>query len=175
MNLILVNRSNTAVQKTNIKINDFIVNQNSTNRLIIKNLSNSETFYSDSKNAKSFSQASIFNNELNIDLEPLSVSSITLSGVIGAFEQKILAIEPAPQTDIQVYPNPSQNKFKLKNIESEIVNMSLATINGSLLVANISIDTDFGFSIPTNVGTGIYFLNITLKNKGQKSIKLIVK
>lgn len=175
MNLILVNRSISSVQKTNIRLVDFVANQNSVNRLIIKNLKDSETFYSDSKNAKSFSQSGIFNNELNIDLEPLSVSSITLSGVIGTFEQKVLSIEPVPSSEVQVYPNPSKNKFKLKNIESEVLSLSLVNSQGSLVTHNMTVDNDWNFLIPTWVQAGVYFLNITFKDKEQQSLKLIIE
>ncbi|OYU67567.1 MAG: glycoside hydrolase family 44 [Cytophagaceae bacterium BCCC1] len=174
INLILVNRSLTSIQKTNVKINDFIIDQSVANRIILKNIPNSETFFSESKNAKTVSKVNVINNELYIDLEPLSVSSITLSGILGTYMQKVLAVEPTSNSKISVYPNPSSNSFILKNIETEISHLYLTNLGGLLINDRISLSPDFRFSIPPSVSSGVYLLNIEYTNKDKTTLKLII-
>jgi hypothetical protein len=174
INLILVNRSLTSIQKTNVKINDFIIDQSFANRIILKNIPNSETFFSESKNAKTVSKVNVINNELYIDLEPLSVSSITLSGILGTYMQKVLAVEPTSSSKISVYPNPSSNSFILKNIETEISHLYLTNPSGLLINDRISLSPDFRFSIPPSVSSGVYLLNIEFTNKDKTTLKLII-
>ena len=175
INLILVNRSTSSIQKTIVNFEDFILNESNANRIAIKNLPNSETFFSDSKNTKINSQTQIFNNQLTIELEPLSVSSITLYGTIGKYEQKVLAVETFNEDVVKVYPNPGTRAFKLSNVNSPISNISLYQSNGKLIESNILYNSDFTFNLKSSLNSGIYLLKIQLSNSKEQTLKLVLE
>jgi Glycoside hydrolase family 44/Secretion system C-terminal sorting domain len=175
INLILVNRSTSSIQKTIVNFEDFILNESNANRIAIKNLPNSETFFSDSKNTKINSQTQIFNNQLTIELEPLSVSSITLYGTIGKYEQKVLAVETFNEDVVKVYPNPGTRAFQLSNVNSPISNISLYHSNGSLIESNIQFNPDFSFNLKSSLNSGIYLLKIQLSNSKEQTLKLVLE
>ncbi|RFS14141.1 glycoside hydrolase family 44 protein [Emticicia sp. C21] len=110
--VVLVNRSGTAAQNINLSFDNFVLNNQQLKALSLKSLPNTETFFSDTKNALVESNLTITDNKINISLPPFSVTSIQLSGKVG--QVSILGKETEEELAIKVFPNPSSDKITIQ-------------------------------------------------------------
>jgi hypothetical protein len=79
MTIFLVNRSSTQTYPTNVSLQNFAVNKNAYNTLVLKNLGSNETFVSHTQNALQSGTVNVVNNTFSVSLPPYSITAVILS------------------------------------------------------------------------------------------------
>jgi len=81
ISVILVNRSLTNKNQVNLNFTGYIVADGNYTMLSLSNLTNTETFVSHTKNALVKTYLTAKSNQINVELAPLSVNSIVITGL----------------------------------------------------------------------------------------------
>jgi len=173
MTIVLVNRSLTAKTNVNLNLIGFTPGNQTFTMYSLSKLSSTETFVSHSKNALKTSTI-LAENLANIELAPLSVSSITLK-----------AAPTSSNLDIQkssfsatIYPNPATDRVQLRFTlpENSPINIELLNANGQVLKIIKNDTFDAGkHQIELNTSSlsgGIYLIKVESQNNIQ-TLKLI--
>jgi len=174
MTVVLVNRSLTATTTVNIDFNGFKINPGQHTMLSLSGLGLSETFVSHTNNALKKKQIEATATNINVELAPLSVNTITLKSLVMGVDPEL----KKGSYKSSVYPNPATNEVKLSFSipEKGKLTIELFQTNGILLktISNEVIDAG-SHQIDWNTSTlssGIYFIRFTSDNDTQ-TIKLI--
>ncbi|MEO5581931.1 MAG: glycoside hydrolase family 44 protein [Saprospiraceae bacterium] len=161
LTLIIVNRSANTTQSINIDINKFTPDQISTNRYMLNDLPKSETFYSDSKNAIKSSVVSINNRSLSFNLEPLSVSAITVTGKL---EGSVGVHETSLDNQITIFPNPILHSriIHINSNQLKIEQAELLDLYGRIITTWSTMETQ-NIKLPSGLTPGTYIMKFNVK------------
>ncbi|WP_417291435.1 FG-GAP-like repeat-containing protein [Corallibacter sp.] len=110
-----------------------------------------------------------------------------LSGMVDYIEnvnanQELLVVEGSNQlsvaekhfsTSLSVYPNPTQDKLQIKNIENENVNVNIYNVLGSKMIHTIANKNESVIDV-SSLASGIYFVRLTVEGSTQE-FKIIKK
>lgn len=110
-----------------------------------------------------------------------------LSGIVDYIEnvnanQELLVVEGSNQLSVaekhfsrslSVYPNPTQDKLQIKNIENENVNVNIYNVLGSKMIHTIANKNESVIDV-SSLASGIYFVRLTVQGSTQE-FKIIKK
>jgi hypothetical protein len=109
MTIFLINRHTTATKDIQIDFHNFTVRDEPVQLYTLSELPSNETFVSHTENALKVKQLDILDNQVSIQLEPLSVNALVLRGEL------TLSTEIIPvQTGLEVFPNPSSGMLSIR-------------------------------------------------------------
>ena len=159
MTVVLINRSPSISQNTAIEFSNWVIQGQDAKTFTLKSLPATETFVSNTQNALSESKTSISNNKLTINLAPMSITTVLLTGKEGQ-AASILANAPEEDVKINVYPNPSLNKIVIewKNVAFE--RAELINANGKIILEQPIMKNSESLEINQNLNAGSYFLRL---------------
>lgn len=159
MTVILINRSTSTSQNTSVELTNWVVQGQVAKTLTLKTLPTTETFISHSQNALLESKIPILNNKLSINLAPMSITTVLLTGRDGQVDS-ILANDLEENVKVNVYPNPSSNKVVIewKNVSFE--KYELIDINGKIISEQVIVKNSNTIEINQNLNMGTYFLKL---------------
>lgn len=168
LTIVLVNRSINAPQQVAVDISGFIPSSNKATRNALYNLPNTETFISDTKNALHTNEVSITNHSLNLSLEPLSVSSISLAGRLdGAVPIRNDYLDQ----QVSIYPNPTTGSLQLDLHDQKLQEMDLIDLGGKVIQSFFIKNSDI--QLPAGLMPGVYILRMKL-NAGVVNKRLLL-
>ena len=169
MTLILINRSLNTTQNVIVDLGKFIPKTLSATRNALYNLPNTETFTSDISNALKTSEVKISGSLIDVNLEPLSVSSILLiaksTGTVSTQDEYL-------SNQISVFPNPAQGLIHLRTNNLHVNHIELMDLTGKRISVLKSNELDH-ISLPSRLAPGTYTLKISL-NEGIVSKRIII-
>jgi hypothetical protein len=165
MTVVLVNRSTTATKSTTVNFNNFNVLSTSTEGHLLSNLPTTETFVSHTQNAIQNSAVNIANNSMTVSLPPLSILSLTVSGVI-----KTTSIASVDIKSIILSPNPTKGLITIENGE-KIEKIEVYDIHGRLQLPFSN--KDFRQIDISDLAEGLYM--IVLHTKEGSVVRKVVK
>ena len=163
MTVVLINRSPSLVQSTTLEFSNWVIKGQDAKTLTLKTLPATETFISNTQNALLEGKTSISNNKLTVNLAPMSITTVLLSGNEGQ-AASILANDPDEDVKLNVYPNPSSNKILIewKNVNFESV--ELIDLNGKIISEQSILKNSERLEINQTLKIGTYFVRLFGKN-----------
>ena len=175
--VVLVNRSIDQVKTTDIAFSNFSISQNPVSWYRINNLTASETFVSRHQNAMKSGTLAPIENKITIDLPPLSITSLVLTG------SPVVVSNPdpikVPALELSLYPNPSSGSFtirySLKNSQEGkllITSVTGETVFERLLEGNID-QSNLLHLDAKNWTPGIYLVSLIARNQKQ-TVRLVL-
>lgn len=164
LTVVLVNRSTTVSKTINLNINNFTVQTPSVQSLRLADLPANETFVSHSQNVLQQNTIPFSNNTATINLPPLSITSLTVSGRI------LTGINDKATKDLTLAPNPTTGFVDIKNVES-ISRFDVYDVNGRLM-RQFSTDSHLQFDI-SDLPKGYY--SAIIESNGVVYHKKIIK
>ncbi len=176
ISIILVNRSLTDKNLVNLNFNGSIVGDGKYTMMSLSNLKSTETFVSHTNNALVRSDVTAKNNQINVELAPLSVNAIVLTSLTTSVKHslKINSFKAA------IYPNPAIDwcYLNISLSKEEKLNIGLYQVNGMLRksICNKVFEPGsqtIGIEI-NDLPSGVYFIKFQSKDD-QETIKLIKK
>jgi len=175
MTVVLVNRSLTAKTTVNLNFAGYVLQNRTYSMYSLSNLTTTETFTSHTLNALVKTQvAPSTMNQMNVELAPLSVSTIilkaapTTSGIIKIIGKMSVSVYPNPANDrVNLsFSLPENGKLKIELFQTN--GMLLETIGDKIFEAgNHRIELNTG-----NISSGIYWIRFTSETENQ-TLKLI--
>lgn len=161
--VVLVNRSGTANQNVNLSFDNFVLANQQVKALVLKSLPNTETFFSNTKNALSESNLSIIDNKIITSLPAMSVTSLQLSGKVG--QVSILGNETEEELYIKVFPNPSSDKINLQWETGTFEKIELIDLQGKKVYEQTIQKGSKSIELNHNLSDKIYFARLIQGNK----------
>ncbi len=176
ISVVLVNRSLTSKNQVNLNFNGSTVADGNYTMLSLSNLTNTETFVSHTTNALVKTYVTAKSNQINVELDPLSVNTIIITG-LSTFVKSDLKMN---SFKANLYPNPTTDwchlNFSLSEKEKLII--ELYQVNGAFLksfcnkvyeAGNQTIELDMN-----DLPSGVYLIKLA-SNSERETIKLIKK
>lgn len=172
MTIVLINRSPSISQNTTVEFSNWLLAGQEAKTLTLKSLSAFETFISNTQNALLEGRTSVANNKLNINLAPMSITTVLLTGKEGQ-ALTILANNLEEDIKVNVFPNPSSDKITILLKNNSIENVELIDINGKIIYEEAILKNSDIIEINHNFNVGTYFLKLISKNGvSQKKITI---
>ncbi len=114
MTIFLINRHTTATKDLQIDVRNFTITNEPIQLYTLSELPSDETFVSHVNNALKVKQIDITaDNDISVQLEPLSVNALVLRGELSLASEMIPA-----HTGLKVFPNPSRGALSIEfNLE----------------------------------------------------------
>ena len=176
ISVILVNRSLTNKNQVNLNFTGYTVADGNYTMLSLSNLTNTETFISHTTNALAKTYVTAKSNQINVELAPLSVNTIIITGLSTSVKSDL----KMNSFKANLYPNPTtdlcQLNFSLSEKEKLII--ELYQVNGTFLkslcnkayeAGNHTIEMDMN-----DLPSGVYLIKLASKSE-RETIKLIKK
>jgi hypothetical protein len=120
------------------------------------------------ENTTPFSKPAWYNGDLtgSTNFDPLEISSnFPVGGSItpGDFNTpNSVGIEPAFESNLEIYPNPCSNQFRISGLQNEI-SFKVYDLAGRTFIQGLT--SDGIVEIPNSIAAGTYFVSISLKEK----------
>jgi len=120
------------------------------------------------ENTTPFSKPAWYNGDLtgSTNFDSLEISSnFPIGGFLtpGDFNvPNLVGIENAIATQIEIYPNPCSNQFRISGLQNEVP-YKVCDLAGRTLIQGLT--SDGIVEIPNTMASGTYFVSITLKEK----------
>lgn len=120
------------------------------------------------ENTTPFSKPAWYNGDLtgSTNFDPLEISSNFPAGGFltpGNFNvPNLVGIENAIATQIEIYPNPCSNQFRISGLQNE-VSYKVCELAGRTLIQGLT--SDGIVEIPHYLGGGTYFVSMVIKEK----------
>ena len=121
ISVILVNRSLTNKNQVNLNFTGYTVADGNYTMQSLSNLTNTETFVSHTKNALVKTYLTAKSNQINVELAPLSVNSIVITGLSTSVKSAL----KINSFKAQIYPNPTTDLCHLNFSLSEKENLTI--------------------------------------------------
>ena len=135
MSLVLVNRSLLEVQKVLLDISNFEMIDGDYTMLQLSNLPDEETFFSHSINALKEVPVTIQNNRAEIELPPLSVSTLLLSRQKGT---NLINIDKLPS--FSLYPSSTDGILNVRRLKENSL-LQIISSEGKVVYSNLISDS----------------------------------
>ncbi len=167
LTVALVNRSANETKTVTLTIkNGSFPNQNPA-FLLLANLPATETFVSRTANALKRNVGTLTNNTLTVSVPPMSVGSLQLVGQPTS-SAVVTGLEPTPQPEVVIFPNPSQQSFQLTTTSRSIC--TVYDIRGRV-VQSFATPTSqsFGHDWPA----GAYVAVLTINGQPEQAFRLV--
>jgi hypothetical protein len=175
MTVVLINRHQTEKKMVNLNFSGIILQNRAYNMYTLSNLTSTETFVSRTNNKLAKKDVTVSQNQITVELLPLSINSIILKAAPTSSGQ----IKNRSQLKANVFPNPASEyatlEFSLP--ERSPVTVSLFNSNGQLLktVKNelMEAGTHLTELNTSTLSGGIYWIKIEASNdiKTMKMVK----
>jgi len=162
----LINRSTTTVKTTAVNFPNFRLNEESVTCLTLKNLPKTETFISHTKNALIKSTVTKTANSINVELAPLSITTLILKG---AYDNTVSSPSLKYGNSFRIYPNPAKNELYIESNEFQYNKIEIFEMNGKLIQSK-QVSFEPKKHLPLSLPSGIYCLKIS--NKAQLLTKV---
>jgi len=162
----LINRSTTTVKTTAVNFPNFRLNEESVTCLTLKNLPKTETFISHTKNALIKSTVTKTANSINVELAPLSITTLILKG---AYDNTVSSPSLKYGNSFRIYPNPAKNELYIESNEFQYNKIEIFDMNGKLIQSK-QVSFEPKKHLPLSLPSGIYCLKIS--NKAQLLTKV---
>ena len=120
------------------------------------------------ENTTPFSKPAWYNGDLtgSTSFDPLEISSnFPVGGSItpGDFNTpNSVGIEQAFESNLEIYPNPCSNQFRISGLQNEI-SFKVYDLTGRTFIQGLT--SDGIVEIPNSIAAGTYFVSISLKEK----------
>jgi hypothetical protein len=174
---VLVNRSTDQVKTTEIAFSNFNIDQKPVNWYRINSLTANETFISKQQNAMKSGSLTSVDNKISIELPPLSITSLVLTGT------PVVVSNPNPikesALELSVYPNPSNGFFTIRyslkdRLEGKILITSVTgkTVYESLIEENKGQNNSLHLN-SKNWTPGIYLVSLITRDQNQ-TVRLVL-
>ena len=157
LTLVLVNRDENNTKNAKINLSKFSVENKTYSALQLSSLPSAETFVSHTNNALTNKTGTTVNNSFSINLPPLSVTAVLLSGQKTGVE--VLSSIPR----LKLYPNPVRNELTIEmpNILADDSRVSVFDLSGKRRENIIWSKDQQLLKISTETyDDGVYFLEI---------------
>jgi hypothetical protein len=175
--VVLVNRSTDQVKTTEIAFSNFNIDQKPVNWYRINSLTANETFISKQQNAMKSGSLTSVDNKISIELPPLSITSLVLTGT------PVVVSNPNPikesALELSVYPNPSNGFFTIRyslkdRLEGKILITSVTgkTVYESLIEENKGQNNSLHLN-SKNWTQGIYLVSLITRDQNQ-TVRLVL-
>ena len=131
MSVVLVNRSLTDKKQVSLSITGFTAANGTYTLYSISGLGSAETFVSHTQNALKKTTVTVQNNQIMVDLAPLSVNNLILKGFPAASPNAL----QKTGFKANVYPNPTNGQVQIAFSlpEKSRVNIGLFSVNGQFV------------------------------------------
>jgi hypothetical protein len=132
LTVILVNRNTTGTLNSTVNLTNYNLPDGGYTKLTLSNLPENETFVSHSVNALQKGTIQMTNNSFSVNLAPLSVNAILLTGTNILGLTKISSDNGLP---FKIFPNPVKNSLQLeyKIDRDEKISFKILDISGKQL------------------------------------------
>jgi hypothetical protein len=167
MTVVFVNRSTTETKTVNVKYVNYTITSKNTTVLTLKSLPTTETFVSHTQNALVGSTENVANNEFNLSLAPMSVTSFMVQGKVIQTPTQDLAAE-----NVTIYPNPFSESFSIDLEKGGFENVALYNAVGCLLFNQKISVSETHIEVKKALPAGIYAV-ILRGGKGQVVKKVV--
>jgi hypothetical protein len=120
------------------------------------------------ENTTPFSKPAWYNGDLtgSTSFDPLEISSnFPVGGFLtpGDFNvPNLVGIEKAIESNLEIYPNPCSNQFRISGLQNEI-SFKVYDLTGRIFIQGLT--SDGIVEIPNKMASGTYFVSITIKEK----------
>jgi hypothetical protein len=120
------------------------------------------------ENTTPFSKPAWYNGDLmgSTNFDPLEISSNFPEGGFltpGDFNvPNLVGIEQAIATQIEIYPNPCSNQFRISGLQND-VSFKVYDLTGRTFIQGLT--SDGIVEIPNNLAKGTYFVSMVIKEK----------
>lgn len=175
MTVVLINRNLTSKQTVNLNFIGFLLKDRSYSMYSISNLTGTETFVSHTNNKLAKKDVTASQNQITVELDPLSVNSIILKAATAS-------TMPINNSELKarVYPNPADEQTRIEFTVHERAKtvIDLYQSNGLILknITNQFFDAG-NHLIDLNTGelpSGLYWIKINTESSS-KTLKLIIQ
>jgi hypothetical protein len=167
MTVVFVNRSTTETKTVNVKYVNYTITSKNATVLTLKSLPTTETFVSHTQNALVGSTENVANNEFNLSLAPMSVTSFMVHGKVIQTPTQEVAAE-----NITIYPNPFSESFSIDLEKGGFENVALYNAVGCLLFNQKIAVSDTHIDVNKALPSGIY--SVILRGGKGDVIKKVV-
>ncbi|MCL2511278.1 MAG: T9SS type A sorting domain-containing protein [Bacteroidales bacterium] len=84
------------------------------------------------------------------------------------------SIGETAKTEVKVFPNPTRGELKIENGELKIENVEVYDVMGRKMIFNFQLSTFNSIDV-SHLGSGTYFLKITMENGAMTTQKVVVR
>ncbi|HAQ18181.1 MAG TPA: glycoside hydrolase family 44 [Prolixibacteraceae bacterium] len=174
MTVVLVNRHQTAKQTVNLNFAGYLLQDRTYSMYSISGLTTTETFVSHTNNKLAKQDVIAAQNQITVELAPLSVNSIILKAAPVSSDKAL----QNGRFNAKIYPNPASDQVNLEFSLPEKSKLTIALYQANGMLSKTICNTAFesgNHQIEINSGylsSGIYWIRFISETE-TKTIKLI--